>query len=214
MTLSILIANPKGGCGKTTIATNLAAAFAQMGLSTALADCDRQKSAMAWLKRRPDHARAVHALNWTKAVGPLPDGLQRLVIDAPAAIRRDEVRDLIRRADVIVIPVLPSLFDELATRRFLGVLDKLKPIRNNKRAIAIVGNRVRTRSAANTRLEAFLTDLGHKAVATLRDTQAYPASAIAGLSIFDMAGRRIEPLLTDWQPLLRFISRAAANRGH
>ena len=214
MTLNILIANPKGGCGKTTIATNLAAAFAQMGLATALADCDRQKSAMAWLKRRPDQAPPISALNWTKTVGKLPDGLQRLVIDAPAAIRRAEIRELIRHADVIVIPVLPSLFDEMATRHFLAVLDKLKPIRNNKRAIAIVGNRVRARSAANNQLDGFLSALGHDAVATLRDTQAYPTAAIAGLSIFDRTGRRIEPLLTDWQPLLRFIGRVAADRGH
>lgn len=214
MTLSILIANPKGGSGKTTIATNLAAAFAHMGFATALADCDRQKSATAWLKLRPHHARAVVALNWTKTVGPVPDGIQRLVIDAPAAIRRKEVRDLVRRADVIVIPVLASLFDEIATRRFLGVLDKLKPIRNNKRAIAIVGNRVNARSAANKRLDAFLAALGHNAVATLRETQAYPAAAVAGTGIFDRSGRRIESLLTDWQPLLRFIGRVAATRGY
>lgn len=213
MTFSVLVANPKGGCGKTTIATNLAAAFAQMGLATALADCDRQKSATAWLKRRPDQAHPLTALNWTKTVGTLPDTLQRLVIDAPAAVRRKEIRDLIRHADVIVIPVLPSLFDELATRQFLAVLDKLKPIRNNKRAIAIVGNRVRSRSAANRQLDAFLTALGHDAVATIRDTQAYPTAAVAGLSIFDRTGRRIEPLLTDWQPLLRLISRVAAHRG-
>ena len=213
MTLSILIANPKGGCGKTTIATNLAAAFAHMGFATALADCDRQKSATAWLKRRPSHARPLIGLNWSKEVGPLPDDIQRLVIDAPAGIRRHAVRNLVRRADVIVIPVLPSLFDEVATRRFLGVLDKLKPIRNNKRAVAIVGNRVRSRSAAGQVLAASLAALGHDAVTIIRDTQAYPTAAIAGLSVFDRAGRRIEPLLAEWQPLLRFLGRVAANRG-
>lgn len=213
MTFCVLIANPKGGCGKTTIATNLAAAFAHMGFATALADCDRQKSAMAWLKRRPGHARRLIGLNWTKDVGPLPCGVQRLVIDAPAGIRRKAVRDLVRRADAIVIPVLPSLFDEIATRRFLRVLDKLKPIRNNKRAVAIIGNRVRSRAAANRALDAFLAVLGHDAVAAIRDTQAYPTAAIAGLSVFDRAGRRVEPLLAEWQPLLRFLGRAAANPG-
>lgn len=213
MTLSVLVANPKGGCGKTTLATHLAAAFASMGFVTALADCDRQKSASAWLKRRPEQARPLRALDWTKKVGKVPDGVQRLVIDAPAAIRRKEVRDLIREADAILVPVLPSLFDEMATRRFLAVLDKLKPIRDNKRAVAIVGNRVRARSAANKQLDAFLAALGHDAVATIRDSQAYPTAALAGSSVFDMSGRRIEPLLADWQPLLRFLGRVAAASG-
>jgi len=211
--MSILVANPKGGCGKTTIATNLAAAFAQAGFATALADCDRQKSAMRWAERRPGHLPPIAAVNWTKRVGDLPDGIRRLVIDAPAAIRRRDVRELIGSADVIVVPILPSPFDQATTRRFLAVLDKLKPIRNNKRAVALVGNRVRPRTAAAGRLDVFLADLRHPTVARLRDTQAYPTAAAAGTSLFDMTARRIEPLVADWQPLLRFIGEVAVARG-
>ena len=214
MTLNILIANPKGGCGKTTIATNLAAAFAQMGLATALADCDRQKSAMAWLKRRPDQAHPS-----ARSIGPKRSANCRTACNGwssmpppPSAGRKFANSSAMPTSSSF--PFFPSLFDEMATRHFLAVLDKLKPIRNNKRAIAIVGNRVRARSAANNQLDGFLSALGHDAVATLRDTQAYPTAAIAGLSIFDRTGRRIEPLLTDWQPLLRFIGRVAADRGH
>lgn len=211
--LSVLVANPKGGCGKTTIATNLAAAFAHTGFATALADCDRQKSATRWAGRRPGHLPAVEAVNWTKRVGEMPDGIRRLVIDAPAALRRRDVRALIGEADVIIVPVLPSLFDQATTRKFLAVLDKLKPIRNNKRAVAIVGNRIRPRTAAARQLDEFLAGLRHETVVRLRDTQAYPTAAAAGLSLFDMTARRIEPLVAEWQPLLRFIGDVAVARG-
>jgi len=210
--LSVLIANPKGGCGKTTIATNLAAAFAHMGFVTALADCDRQKSAARWVARRPTGMPDVTGLDWTKEVAGVPDGIERLVIDAPAAIRRKDVRELIAEADVIVVPVLPSPFDEATSRKFLAVLDKLKPIRNNKRAVAVVGNRVRARTAAAGQLDEFLATLRHDVVTRLRDTQAYPAAAAAGTSVFDMTARRFEPLIAEWQPLLRFIVDQARGR--
>ncbi|MDX9862798.1 MAG: ParA family protein [Rhodospirillales bacterium] len=211
--LSVLVANPKGGCGKTTIATTLAAAFAHMDFVTALADCDRQKSATRWADRRPDHLPAITAVNWTKRVGTVPDGVERLVIDAPAALRRNDVRELIRNADVIVVPVLPSPFDEATSRRFLAVLDKLKPIRKNTRALALIGNRIRARTTAARQLDGFLAASRHDVAARLRDTQAYPTAAAAGMSIFDMTARRIEPLIAEWQPLLRFIVDVAAERG-
>lgn len=210
--LSVLVANPKGGCGKTTVATHLAAAFAKSGFATALADCDRQRSSIGWAARRPTAAPPVFALDWTKKVGKLPDGIRRLVIDAPAATRRKEVRELIRNAHVIVVPVLPSPFDEATTGYFLDALEDLKPIRNNKRALAVIGNRVRARTAAAQRLDDFLAGLKRDAVARLRDSQAYPQAAMAGLSVFDVATRRVQPLIEDWQPLLRFIADAAGER--
>jgi len=203
--MRVLACNPKGGCGKTTLATNLSAAFAHMGFVTALADCDRQKSALRWAARRPDHLPAVTALNWTKRVDDVPDGVERLVIDAPAAIRRKDVRELIAEADVIVVPILPSPFDEATSRRFLAVLDNLKPIRKNTRAVAVVGNRVRARTAAARHLDEFLATLRHDVVTRLRDTQTYPAAAATGTSVFDMTTRKIAPLIEEWQPLLRFL---------
>lgn len=211
--LSVLVTNPKGGCGKTTLATNLAAAFAHTGFATVLADCDRQKSSFSWAYRRPPKAPAVEVVDWTKKIGKLPKGTQRLVIDAPAAIRRKEVRELVRTADVLVVPVQPSLFDEATTRGFLRVLDKLKPIRNNKRVLALVGNRVRSRTRAARELDAFLEAVGHEAVTRIRDSQTYPTAAAAGLSVFDMGSRRIESFVADWQPLLRLLGRVALERG-
>lgn len=210
--LSVLVCNPKGGCGKTTIATNLAAAFAHMGFVTALADCDRQKSACRWVARRPAGMPEVTGLDWTKEVTGVPDGIERLVIDAPAAIRRRDVKDLIAKAEIIVVPVLPSPFDEMTSRKFLAVLDKLKPIRKNTRAVAVIGNRVRARTAAAGQLDEFLASLCHEVVTRLRDTLAYPAAAATGTSVFDMTARRFEPLIAEWQPLLRFIVDQARGR--
>ena len=210
--LTVLVTNPKGGCGKTTLATNLAAAFACTGFETALADCDRQKSSLTWLARRPDRVPEIRGLDWTKAVGKIPKKTRRLIVDAPAAVRRKDVRELVQTADVVVIPVLPSLFDETTTRRFLGVLDKLKPIRKNKRAVALVGNRVRLNTHAARQLDAFLSEIDRDPTAQIRDSQLYPTAAASGLSIFDLAPSRAEKLVADWRPLLRFIGDAALNR--
>ena len=207
--LTILVTNPKGGCGKSTLATNLAGAFALSGFETVLADCDRQKSSLTWIKQRPEKYPPITGLDWTKKIGKVPGGTRRLVVDAPAAVRRGAVRQLVQTADVILIPVLPSLFDEATTRRFLRVLDKLKPIRNNKRAVALVGNRIRVRTTASRHLEDFLAGLNQDVVSLIRDTQLYPTASAGGLSIFDMAPSRAERYTEEWRPLLRFISNVA-----
>ena len=107
----------------------------------------------------------------------MPPKTQLLVIDSPAAVKRKRLEELVRIADIIVLPVLPSVFDEITTRRFLATLDKLKPVRKGKRPIAVVGNRVRPRTRTAARLEDFLGKVGQRSVASLRDTQLYPASA-------------------------------------
>ncbi len=210
--LTVLVTNPKGGCGKTTLATNLAGAFARTGFQTVLADCDRQKSSMAWLSRRPDRVPEIMGLDWTRSIGKIPKKTRRLVVDAPAAVRRKDVQELVRTADVIVIPVLPSLFDETTTRRFLGVLDKLKPIRKNRRAVALVGNRVRLNTNSARQLDEFMNEIDRDPTAQIRDSQMYPTAAASGLSIFDMAPSRTEKLVADWRPLLRFIGETAISR--
>jgi len=200
--LSVLVCNPKGGCGKTTIATNLAAAFAHMGFVTALADCDRQKSACRWVARRPTGVPDVTGLDWSKEVTGLPDGIERLVIDAPAAIRRRDVRELIAKVDVLLVPVLPSLFDELTTGKFLARIDRLKPIRKGRRAVGLIANRVKPRTAALARLEDFLAAAPHPTITHVRDSQAYPAAAERGSAIFDTPTRKSARLSGEWQRLL------------
>lgn len=203
--LSILIANTKGGCGKTTLATHLAAAFAVAGHRTVLADADRQLSSLDWLARRPAGAAPLTGLDWTRDIGEAPKKTDRLVIDAPAALKIKQVEALLKLADVIVLPVLPSAFDEGATARFLAKLDELKPIRKARKPVAVVGNRLRPRSRAAARLDDFLGGLGHRVVARLRDSALYPDAAAAGLSLFDLQGQRVTGPRADWGPLLRYV---------
>lgn len=206
--LTILVANVKGGCGKTTIATQLAAAFANGGLAAALADVDRQRSSLGWLKRRPKSDSGIVGLDWTKSTGKPPKGCDRLVIDAPAALRMKQAEELIREADIVVVPVLPSSFDEAATARFLKRIDVLKPIRKAKTNVAVVGNRIRPRTRAGVRLEDFLSGQGHEVAARLRDSAAYAELAADGRSLFDLTNKRAADLALDWDPLIAAVERS------
>lgn len=203
--LTILVANIKGGCGKTTVATHLAAASAVAGLSTVLADVDCQRSSLGWLERRPGQASTLVGLDWAKDFSDTPRGTKRLVIDAPAALKTRQIEDLVKMADVVVLPVLPGAFDEQATQRFLGKLDELKRIAKKKTTVAVVGNRLRARTKAADRLDRFLGGIGHQVVTRLRDSQIYADAAESGLSLFDMPGKRAAEHRGDWQPLLSYI---------
>lgn len=207
--IAILVANIKGGCGKTTIATHLAAAYAKAGFATALADVDRQKSSLGWLDRRPATAAAIQGQDWGKDILSPPKGTARLVIDAPAALKTKQIEDLVKMADMVVLPVLPGVFDEQATRRFLDKLEELKPIAKNKKQVAVVGNRLRARTKAADRLDNFLSGVGHSVAARLRDSQIYPDAAAMGLSLFDIPGKRAGEHRADWEPLLAYIDSAA-----
>lgn len=202
--LSVLVANSKGGCGKTTISTHLAAAFAGRGHRTALADADRQHSSLGWVRRRPRWAPEVQGLDWAKDIGKVKNA-DRLVIDAAAALRRKHVVELVGMADVIVVPVLPSIFDQTATGGFLDTLGELKPVRKNRKPVAIIRNRLRRKSRAASRLDRFLDLVEHRDLGALPDRAAYDEVAADGLSLFDLKGRRAERLREDWQPLLAYV---------
>ena len=203
--LSVLVGNIKGGCGKTTIATHLAAAFAAAGHKTVIGDCDRQRSSLNWLHRRGPAAAPIIGLDWSKAVDHPPRDTQRLVIDAPAAMRHKAVEELIEIADVVVVPVLPSAFDEDATAHFLAKLAEVKVVRKNKRVVAVVGNRLRLGTRASAHLDTFFGGLGFPVVARLRDSQIYPTLAAEGLSLMDSSLRRARDYLPEWQPLLALV---------
>jgi chromosome partitioning protein len=205
--LSVLVANSKGGCGKTTISTHLAAAFAQHGHRTVLADADRQGSSLGWVRRRPDWAAVIEGLDWAKQVGVVKKA-DRLVIDAAAALRRKHVIDLVKMADVIVVPVLPSVYDQAATGSFLETLGELKPVRKNKKPVAIIRNRLKARSRAASRLDRFLDLVEHRDLGALPDRAVYDEVAADGLALFDLKGRRAERLQADWQPLLAYVEAA------
>jgi chromosome partitioning protein len=204
--LVVLVANTKGGCGKTTVATHLAAALAGRGHRTALADADRQRSSVEWARLRPGTAAPVTALDWSKDLTAPPKGLDRLVIDAPAAMKKKDAFELVRMADVIVVPVLPSVFDQGSTAAFLARLNELKTVRKSHKPVGVLRNRVRARTRASERLAQFCAEIEHADLGALPDRAIYNEVAAEGLSIFDLAGARPAALQQDWAPLLGYVA--------
>ena len=207
--LSILVSNPKGGCGKTTVSTNLATAFANSGQRCWLADADRQGSSLGWLVRRPVSPPAIKGLDWGKDLGETPKKKGVLIIDAPAAIRSKKTEALISLADVVVVPVMPSIFDQETTAAFLDQIKALKPIRKNKKVVAVIRNRVRRKTRAATRLDLFMVGGGHKDLGGLPDRAIYTELSGQGLGIFDLHTQFGKNLQSDWRGLLDFIDEAS-----
>jgi chromosome partitioning protein len=205
---SVLIANAKGGCGKTTISTNLAAAFAQSGLKTAIADVDPQHSSLSWIGRRPDSVPEIIGLDWSDGIGKVKKSIDRLVIDAPAALTPKEFQKLLKMADGIVMPILPSAFDQIAAMTFLGKIETLKPIRKNKKPVAVVANRIRTRSRSTRTLMDFLQSFNHPPAMTLRESVVYIDTADNGISIFDRATQSARDAQSDWSALIGYLETA------
>jgi chromosome partitioning protein len=202
----ILIANPKGGSGKTTLATNLAGYFATRGRRVALSDLDRQQSALQWLQRRPYKLPLIHAHD--ARAKPLPIKPEWLVADSPAGLRDDKLSEAVKQADCVVVPIQPSAFDIGATRIFLEILAQEKAVRKQKTFVAMVGMRVdsRTRSAAS--LMEFMRNAGFPVPTCLRDAQVYALAAEQGASLFDIRPSQVTRDLEQWAPLLHWIMKA------
>jgi len=207
--LTVAVVNAKGGCGKTTVATNLAAWFAGRGHRTALGDMDAQRSSRYWLEQRPDTAAAIDGVKLHKKFRDPPKKTARFVIDAAAAMDRADVEDVIAYADVILIPVLPSTYDEHATERMLEHITAIKRVRKGKRRVAFVANRLRPRTRNTARLEEFLARQSFDTLARLRDTQLYANLSDHGLSIFEAREKRAQGYAREWETLTQRLEAGA-----
>ena len=190
---TILVANPKGGSGKTTLATSLAGWLAGKRQRVALQDLDPQRSSAEWLARRPALFPPIVAVDPGAKMRELKeDRLQWLVVDTPAGLHGDDLREAVRRADVMLVPLTPSAFDMVATRHFLGAIHDFKAVKKGALALGIVAMRVDTRTVSAGELDAFLEVFGFPVVGHLRDTQVYVHCARDGASVFDLPRSRGE----------------------
>jgi chromosome partitioning protein len=192
---TILIANPKGGSGKSTLSVNIAGYLANHGQRVALLDLDRQQSASRWLALRPDDLPPIRLLESKKEESQRNDWL---VIDSPAALHGKNLAHAVKLASKIIVPVAPSLFDLEASRDFLQTLAEEKKVRSGKGHIGVVGMRMEMRTKAAWALEHFLAALDLPILAYLRETQVYVNAAFEGKSLFDLPPYLAERELEQW----------------
>jgi chromosome partitioning protein len=192
---TILIANPKGGSGKTTLSVNIAGYLANRGQRVAILDLDRQQSASLWLATRPDDLPRIRSLGSKKDDGHRNDWL---VIDSPAGLHGKNLAHALKLASKIIVPVAPSLFDLQASRDFLKAMAEEKKVRSSKCHIGVVGMRMEMRTKAAWALEHFLATLDLPVLAYLRETQVYVNAAFEGKSLFDLPSYLAERELEQW----------------
>lgn len=200
---TILIANPKGGSGKTTLATNIAGYLAVAGQTVRLLDMDRQQSASGWLALRPEALPLITLFSDKAVTNAAHEGW--LVIDSPAGLHGKNLERALKLVDRVVVPIAPSLFDMNASQDFLDVLQTEKAIRKGKIFVGVVGMRMAPRTLAAAALEQFLQELDMPILAYLREAQLYVNAAFEGKSLFDLPPYLAERELEQWQYLLSWL---------
>jgi chromosome partitioning protein len=205
----VLVASSKGGCGKSTVATQLAAAWAQAGKHTALVDLDPQQSSFQWCRRRPPTVPGVLGLEGTRRNwgARLPADTQRVVIDTPAGTQPDDIEPTLDALDAILVPVLPSPFDLEASERFLQGLVGLGPVRRGKLAVGLVANRLKPWTSATQAALERMRAMPVPVVAELRDSSGYVMLAGLGKGVFDFQSEQARGHQDDWAPLLRWLKK-------
>ncbi|MEE4185938.1 MAG: ParA family protein [Gammaproteobacteria bacterium] len=207
----ILVLNPKGGCGKSTLATNLASYYASQGKKVALVDYDPQRSSLDWLERRPETRPEITGIaGYEDGLRHVPRNSDVVVIDAPARSHGKELTTLLHHAETILVPVLPSMIDMQAVGTFLAELKATPTLKSRKARVAVVANRVRENTLIFDELDEFLRDLKVPYVATLREAQNYIRAYMRGLGVLELPDYLAWPDQQEWGPLLDWLDSRAA----
>jgi len=206
---TILVASSKGGAGKSTLSTSLAAHFAVEGKRTVLVDADKQHSATRWCEKRAYLNTAVlpidgTAKNWQKQI---PENTQIVIIDAPAGAMGDDLDPYIELADAVLVPVLPSMIDIEATVPFLNSMAKNAKVKKKKLPVGLVGNRLKPWTNASQQAIEQLKSWPYSVVGELRDTQAYVLMVALGKSVFDYNSEQLRSHQEDWAPILKWLKK-------
>lgn len=209
----ITVINVKGGCGKTTIATNLASAYAERGRNTTLIDYDPQGSSMYWLNLRPHDRSKINGIAAYPNNQPvtrswqlhLPRDTERVVIDTPAGLKGLDLIDQLNGTHTIMIPVLPSSIDTHATVSFIHDLYMVVKVRPKNTRLCIVCNRVKLNTLAFHTLRRFLNVMDIPVIANLRETQNYTKSSEHGLGIHEMGSKTSEKDIQDWEQIINWL---------
>ena len=214
MSKKIVVINSKGGCGKTTLSTNLASYYAAHGCPAALFDYDPQDSATRWLAQRPAGMAHIHGVaaahppeaNVTRSFQMrVPPETRRLVLDTPASLKRMELIEILRGAAAVIVPILPSTIDSHVTAAFIRDLETELRMHAPGASVAIVANRVRRNTRAFQALLRFLEAGGMAPVACLRDSQNYVHASAEGIGIHDMKAHATRIDREHWQPLIDWL---------
>jgi chromosome partitioning protein len=200
----IVVANPKGGVGKSTLSSNIAGYFARQGHAVMLGDVDRQQSSRLWLRLRAPELPCV--VTWDISADHIarpPKGTTHVVLDTPAGLHGKGLDAVMKLADKVIVPLQASLFDIYATQDFLAALARKG--RAEGKQIGVVGNRIKDHTKATEHLCAFLDTLDIPLITLLRDTQNYAHLAAHGLSLWDVPAAKVEKDLAQWAPLIDWL---------
>lgn len=202
----IMVMNAKGGCGKSTLATNLASYYADLGYNVALADYDPQRSSLDWVDRRPDNRpEIVGVAGFEDGLKRVPRSADMVIIDAPARSHGSELTQLVGRAETIIVPVLPSTIDIQATDRFIKELKDVGKIERKQAKIGVVANRVREYTLIFEELDEYLTKLRVPYLASLREAQNYVRAYTRGLGVHELPEYLAWPDWEQWEPLISWV---------